>query len=151
MGNRAVIATRSKNTGMYIHWNGGRDSIEAFLEYAKLKGWESPEKEYGTWLKLSKVVNNFAGGCSGEIDKYKNLDTDNYDNGVYIIQNWKIVDRLFLRGSEQREYPLQEMVVCINDAQPEGFRILNDDIEWHFNKLQVNKIISFRKYVRKNK
>ena len=45
MGNRAVITTRkagvnpanSDATGVYLHWNGGRDSVEAFLAYCKLK------------------------------------------------------------------------------------------------------------------
>ena len=37
MGNRAVITTKENmyNNGVaiYLHWNGGRDSVEAFLEY----------------------------------------------------------------------------------------------------------------------
>ena len=37
MGNRAVITTRSKDIGVYLHWNGGRDSVEAFLKYCELK------------------------------------------------------------------------------------------------------------------
>ena len=30
MGNRAVITTRKdlKDIGVYLHWNGGRDSVE---------------------------------------------------------------------------------------------------------------------------
>ena len=32
MGNRAVITTSKKDLGLYLHWNGGRDSIEAFFE-----------------------------------------------------------------------------------------------------------------------
>ena len=33
MGNRAVITTRKdlKDIGIYLHWNGGRDSVEGFL------------------------------------------------------------------------------------------------------------------------
>ena len=31
MGNRAVITTEKKDLGIYLHWNGGRDSVEAFL------------------------------------------------------------------------------------------------------------------------
>ena len=37
MGNRAVITTKPELTevGMYLHWNGGRASVEAFLAYCK--------------------------------------------------------------------------------------------------------------------
>ena len=41
MGNRAVIAfeqngKQDKNSvGIYLHWNGGRDSVEGFLQTAK--------------------------------------------------------------------------------------------------------------------
>lgn len=28
MGNRAVITTSDKKMGIYLHWNGGRDSVE---------------------------------------------------------------------------------------------------------------------------
>lgn len=44
MGNRAVITTskstdikNSTDIGIYLHWNGGRDSVQAFLKYCELK------------------------------------------------------------------------------------------------------------------
>lgn len=49
MGNRAVITTsksidpkNSEQLGVYVHWNGGRTSITAFLKYCKLKGYCPP-------------------------------------------------------------------------------------------------------------
>jgi hypothetical protein len=35
MGNRAVITTEQKRIGVYLHWNGGLDSVEGFLTYCK--------------------------------------------------------------------------------------------------------------------
>ena len=37
MGNRAVIAFENKPdaVGIYLHWNGGRNSVEGFLEAGK--------------------------------------------------------------------------------------------------------------------
>jgi len=38
MGNRAVVCFDEYNDdaiGIYLHWNGGRDSVEAFLMAAK--------------------------------------------------------------------------------------------------------------------
>ena len=40
MGNRAIITTKkdfdNNGIGVYLHWNGGRDSVQAFLTYCKL-------------------------------------------------------------------------------------------------------------------
>ena len=36
MGNRCTITRPQKDVYIYLHWNGGRDSVEAFLEYCRL-------------------------------------------------------------------------------------------------------------------
>jgi len=40
MGNRALIIGNKqyKGAGVYLHWNGGRDSVEPFLKYAEIGG-----------------------------------------------------------------------------------------------------------------
>ena len=52
MGNRAVITASlsndpqtSNDIGIYLHWNGGRDSVEAFLEYCKRRGFRPPDQD----------------------------------------------------------------------------------------------------------
>ena len=130
MGNRAVITTRSKDIGVYLHWNGGRDSVEAFLKYCKLKGYRPPELDCYGWARLCQVIGNFFGGeLSIGIDKYDKLDKDNGDNGVYIIENWNIVDRLFISWPEQHEYDLIGMLKSINNAQPEKERLSEEVID----------------------
>lgn len=130
MGNRAVIATRNKDLGVYLHWNGGRDSVEAFLKYCKLKGYIPPERDCYGWARLCQVIGNFFGGeLSLGIDKYEKLDRDNGDNGVYIIENWKIVDREFIDWPEQNEYDLIGMLKSINNAQPEKERLSEEVID----------------------
>ena len=37
MENRAIVKPKDQNVGVYLHWNGGIDSVTAFLEYCKLK------------------------------------------------------------------------------------------------------------------
>ena len=129
MGNRAVITTRSKDIGVYLHWNGGRDSVEAFLKYCKLKGYRPPELDCYGWARLCQVIGNFFGGeLSIGIDKYDKLDKDNGDNGVYVIENWNIVDRLFISWPEQHEYDLIGMLKSINNAQPEKERLSEEVI-----------------------
>lgn len=124
MGNRAVITTPSKEIGVYLHWNGGRDSVEAFLTYCNLKGYRSPEGDCYGWARLCQVIGNFFGGdTSIGIDLYDRLDTDNWDNGVYIIKGWEIVGREFNRNGEQNVYKLDQMLMEIDKAQPESERI----------------------------
>lgn len=130
MGNRAVITTRDKNIGVYLHWNGGRDSVEAFLKYCELKGYRTPERDCYGWARLCQVIGNYFGGeLSLGIDKYEKLDRDNGDNGVYIIENWKIVDREFIDWPEQQEYDLISMLRDINNHQPEREKLEDSVID----------------------
>ena len=130
MGNRAVITTRNKDLGVYLHWNGGRDSVEAFLKYCELKGYRPPERDCYGWARLCQVIGNYFGGeLSIGIDKYEKLDTDNGDNGVYVIEDWRIVDRLFIDWPEQHEYDLISMLRDINNHQPDDERLSEEVID----------------------
>ena len=119
MGNRAVITTEDKHLGIYLHWNGGRDSVEGFLGYCKLKGYRSPETDNYGWARLAQVCSNFFGdGLSVGIDVVSHLDCKNGDNGVYIIKDWQIVGRLFFEGEEQHEYDLVDFMVDVDSCMP---------------------------------
>lgn len=124
MGNRAVITTKDKQMGVYLHWNGGRDSVEAFLDYCDLQGFRSPDCDTYGWARLCQVIGNFlGGGLSVGIGLYDQLDTDNGDNGVYIIKGWRIVGREFNRHAEQSSYDHADMLHDIDDSQPEHMRL----------------------------
>lgn len=124
MGNRAVITTKSgdKKTklGIYLHWNGGRDSVRAFLRYAKMRQFRVPESSDYGWARLAQVIANYFGkdGNSIGIDIVDRLDCDNWDNGVYLIENWEIVGREYFTGVEQDRYPLDQMLFEIDASQP---------------------------------
>lgn len=137
MGNRAVITAskdvdieKSNDIGVYLHWNGGRDSVEAFLLYCKIKGYRAPEGDSYGWARLCQVIGNYFGGSNSiGIDSCCNLDCDNYDNGVYIIENWEIIGRKYFCGTEQDTYDLLEMLLDINNAQPEKERLSEIEIK----------------------
>lgn len=123
MGNRAVITTRdnfrSNGVGVYLHWNGGRDSVEAFLKYMKLRRFRAPDSDNYGWARLCQVIGNFLGGAlSIGIDRVDCLDMDNWDNGTYIIEGWDIVGREFFDGEEQNCYDINEMLLEIDEKQP---------------------------------
>lgn len=125
MGNRAVITTKREwqndGIGIYLHWNGGRDSVEAFLRYCELKGYRAPDTDCYGFARLCQVIGNFFGGTlSIGIDKLWYLDKDNGDNGVYIIEGWKIVNRYYYDGAEQAAYKLEDMLVAIDKHMPKS-------------------------------
>jgi hypothetical protein len=128
MGNRAVITTKenfeNNGIGVYLHWNGGYDSVSAFLKYCEFKGYRAPDKDNYGWARLCQVIGNFFGGSTSlGIDTVNKLDCDNYDNGVYIIQGWKIVDRKYHEGAEQTNYEIKEMLLEIDKAMPKDERL----------------------------
>lgn len=130
MGNRAVITTKdnfeNNGIGIYLHWNGGRDSVEAFLKYAELKGVRGVEDDSSYfWARLCQLIGNFFGGTTSlGIEQVNKLDCDNWDNGVYLIDNnFKIVGRRYFEGEEQTSYDVDDMVDSINKCQPEKEQI----------------------------
>lgn len=120
MGNRAVITTQDETMGIYVHWNGGYDSVNAFLKYCELRGYRSPTEDltYG-FARLAQVICNFfGGGLSCGVGPLNKLDCDNFDNGMYIIKGWEIVGRKYYEGHEQNEYGLLDMLIEIDANQP---------------------------------
>lgn len=117
MGNRAILKAKGNdNKGVYLHWNGGRDSIEAFLKYCELRGFPGFEDSYGM-ARFVQVVSNFFGADGLSIGITDHVESAG-DNGVYVIEGWKIVDRIDFNGVEQKKYDLQEMLLTIDEAQP---------------------------------
>ena len=119
MGNRAVITIKEKDVpqedwnSLYLHWNGGRDSVEPFLHVAKMYEIRCQEDSSYAIARLSQLIGNTLGGTlSLGVGAYKCLDTHS-DNGVYVVEDWEIVDRLNHDGYEQSEYNFDEFVAEI--------------------------------------
>jgi hypothetical protein len=101
MGNRAVITfseNRSKGVGIYLHWNGGLESVLAFLDAAKARGFRDPASDPSyAMARLCGLIHEFFGvrdSCSLGVGLLSALHTDNWDNGVYVVgKDWAIVDR----------------------------------------------------------
>lgn len=96
MGNRAIITTRERKIGLYLHWNGGRDTVEPLLRYCELQGYRPPSSDNYGWARICQVVGNFFGGTlSVGIGPYTDDPSmDPGDNGIYVIEGWRIVERL---------------------------------------------------------
>ena len=130
MGNRAVIAfvndkgEQDKNSvGIYLHWNGGRDSVEGFLQTAKDYGIRSGS--YGLARLTQIICNSFPGTLSVGVGIVKKLDCDNWDNGVYWVdKEFNIVGREHIEKygltpgtfKEQRVYKLADFVKEVKEV-----------------------------------
>lgn len=128
MGNRCVITNKEKTRAIYQHWNGGRDSIEPLLNVARDLG-----KGFDGLVEVSAKL------FDGEEIDYEEADTDNGDNGTYIIDDdFNIVEREFLRGSEQKHYNPFRMEIFIRLSLEMGAE-KKDEIEKIMNL--VEKVI----------
>lgn len=149
MGNRAIIQTKesyeNEGIGVYLHWNGGRDSVAPFLKYCELKGYRAPDRDNYGWARLCQVIGNYFGGTlSLGIDNFSKDAGEYQDNGTYIIEGWKIVDRKFYEYEEQNNYDFIEMLLDIDASQPEAERLGADFImakEIPVSELKIGDVV----------
>ncbi|MGL6289262.1 MAG: hypothetical protein ACRC2H_01080 [Silanimonas sp.] len=89
MGNRAVIAASNKpsSPAIYLHWNGGPESVLAFLAAAKDLKFRDPleDKPYGMAYLIALIAMGFGNGLSIGVGSLQGSDTDNGDNGTYYL------------------------------------------------------------------
>lgn len=148
MGNRAVITlddnvgnikeleNRNDKIGIYVHWNGGLESVLAFLTYSKMQQFRGPINDNYGIARLCQIIANYFTDKYGHegsigIDTLNNLDCDNGDNGVYLIDNdWNITRRTYEYDDDQ-VVDIRGMLVDIDKHQPEALKLGEGKIyEW---------------------
>lgn len=93
MGNRAVIALEDKHDApaIYLHWNGGEDSVCAFIEAARRLDVRTPEDDPPYFLaRLGQIIANFFGGTIS-IGYGRRGELDDSDNGLYVIESFETI------------------------------------------------------------
>lgn len=120
------VGANPHKVGVYLHWYGGKDSITAFCGACKQLKFRGPVLDCYGVARFVQVIANFfdcfggASGLSVGVDTLENLDCDNYDNGVYIVNDdWEIIGREFRRGAEQEGNDVEGMVRELVDKQTE--------------------------------
>lgn len=107
MGNRATItvAPFSKtNACIYVHWNGGRESVEAFCAAAKELGYRAPgsDPQYSL-ARLTGLICTFFGldaDTSIGLGTVDQLIGAGDDNGCFVLGgDWEIVERRDYKGN----------------------------------------------------
>ena len=139
MGNRALIATEKRDIGIYLHWNGGRDTVEPLLRYCELQGYRAPSEDSYGWARLAQVMGNFFGGSTSiGLEALGGRLSDPGDNSVYIIEGWRIKEHLrqefdqesdeerwvpFPEEWEQRGHPFDEMLRELDQSMPKDLQL----------------------------
>ena len=134
MGNRALIIPKgNESIGVYLHWNGGTDSVTAFLKYCELRDFRyfggDKADGYGLARFIQVVGNYFGGGLSIGVQAVSDdleKEAEWLDNGIYIVDGWEISERINPTGREG--YDITEMLIDIDNAQPECERLTEDFI-----------------------
>lgn len=101
MGNRATITAtpfNKTNACIYVHWNGGRESVEAFCAAAKELGYRSPGSDDTYALaRLTGLICTFFGlddDTSIGLGTVGELISAGDDNGCFVLGgDWEIVER----------------------------------------------------------
>ena len=159
MGDRAVISNKSKKMGVYLHWYGYREFVESVLAYCDVKKYRSPDvdDEYG-WARLCQVAGNTIGGnLSVGVGIFNRMDTDNWDNGTYIIKDWDIVDRLFTHSKDEKmKDTMFDNLKYINNKQPKDEQLKEEELEafaklWeirHLDRLNDERKVEVEKIIK---
>jgi hypothetical protein len=110
MGNRAVITFSQHKTApcIYLHWNGGRASVEAFIKSAKHLGLHVCKNEYEEHKVMDLLAEMIAThffetkvGMTVYREQYGISDTSNSDNGVYVLDSKLNICKRILNGSHE--------------------------------------------------
>lgn len=115
MGNRALITLKpltkeNKVIAVYVHWNGGIESVKAICEVCKARGFRTPagDPEYalarfiGVWHEFFGVTDSTSLGVM--LMDWNNAKGYWSDNGVYTIgKDWEIAEHYLIKDDDSKE------------------------------------------------
>ena len=111
MGNRAVITfdTTDNAPAIYLHWNGGRASVQGFIDAARALGLRhAPTAEAQTEAldQLAELLARHYFRCNVGMTVYRlhyaGADRDNGDNGTYLLgHDLTIIERFYKPGPDE--------------------------------------------------
>ena len=111
MGNRAVItfSTYTNAPAIYLHWNGGRASVEGFLSAARqlgLRHARTPQAQTEALDQLAEMLARYFFRCNVGMNVYRlhyaGSDRDNGDNGTYLLgHDLTIIERFYKPGPDE--------------------------------------------------
>ena len=128
MGNRAVItfSTAKSAPCIYLHWNGGLASVLGFLEGCKSLGYFNAGSQSKNMDQLEEMIRPFFASNNERLSIYRETygtaDTDNWDNGVYVLDQTtlEVKRRLFKRNADEvnseKTEAIRQTIIALNSA-----------------------------------
>lgn len=111
MGNRAVItfSTAGHAPAIYLHWNGGRASVQGFIDAARALGLRHAPTAAAQTQALDQLAELLARhyfrcnvGMTIYRQQYGASDRDNGDNGTYLLgRDLSIIERFYKPGPDE--------------------------------------------------
>lgn len=106
MGNRATITFEpyyKSSPCIYVHWNGNKQSVEAFCEAARTLKYRDPSSDpsyaFARFTGLLAVFYGLDNDIYLGVGTNKELNSAGDDNGVYVLgEDWDIVERRDVHG-----------------------------------------------------
>ena len=136
MGNRAIVAfaepDRLPDVGVYLHWNGGPESIYCFLDAMRELGWRF-DGSYGP-ARLAQLAGQFFGSDGLSVGVYafpggtlaeRAAAADPGDNGVYVV-NGTGKNFTMRRFSGGREWTGKQVAAEHTEAMQSNYRTPTD-------------------------
>ena len=92
MGDRANVTIRGSEWGVYLHWEGSMEWVDALTTYCRLRGLRcEDDPSYGI-ARLAWVAGCWTGADDGLSVGICDGDDDPGDNGIYTVgDDWRIV------------------------------------------------------------
>lgn len=134
MGNRAFIYSANerhnrRTLGVYLHWNGGPDSVVPLIKYCKLRGFRRFDNGGYGLARLVQVMGNFLGGSLSLGVEYARPEHVDTNHEPYRITNdWEIENLDYYKQNDS-DYPTDEQIrdfmIELNEAQPKSEQMPN--------------------------
>lgn len=108
MGNRALITLepltkKNKVVAVYVHWNGGIESVKAIADVCKARGFRDPDCDLpyaiarfiGVWHEFFGITDGLSLGVM--MTDWKGVKDSWLDNGVYTIgKDWEVTEHFVI-------------------------------------------------------
>lgn len=146
MGNRAFIGFENNPINIYVHWNGGIESVKAFCDAAKERGFADPTCDANYAIaRLVGLIHEFFGvtdssslGVCTFSSAEEEKDAITYaDNGKYIIgKNWQIIHHYQYSYDDQKHVDLATTLENSSDEDKQRYEAIKSFLLEHGKRIK---------------
>lgn len=146
MGNRAFIGFENNPINVYVHWNGGVESVKAFCDVAKARGFADPTSDADyAMARLIGLIHEFFGvtdsnslGVCTFSSAEEEKDAITYaDNGKYIIgKDWQIIRHYQYSYDDQKLVELATTLENSSDEDKQRYEQIKSILVEHGKRIE---------------